>query len=466
MGEKLSPPSTVTESAASKPTPSGPRGIRLVSPIPGPKARAIVERDRRYLMTSTKTGPIVAERAEGIWVQDVDGNRLLDFAAGISVLNVGHCHPDVVRAVRDQAGQLMHFAGTDFYYDNQTRLAEKLTKIAPGTFEKKVFFTNSGTESAEAALKIARYHRQRQIVIGLIGSFHGRSMGSLSLTSSKAVQRRGFNPYVTGGTHIPAPYCYRCPYKLEYPSCDLYCAKILKELYFDTVIPPEDVAAFIAEPVMGEGGYIVPPAGWHRAIKSILDEQGILFIDDEVQSGMGRTGRWYAIEHHGVVPDIVTMAKALGNGLPIGATILRQDLDFPEHGSHSTTFGGNLVAVAAAIATIEVMERDRLLDNARVQGGYLMERLRELQSRYPQIGDVRGLGLMVATEFVKDRATKEPAVQLRDRILHETMVRGLILLPCGRSSIRYIPPLIVQRAEIDEAIEVLDASIRAALTAT
>ncbi|MGI0054404.1 MAG: acetyl ornithine aminotransferase family protein [Thermoplasmata archaeon] len=441
------------------------RGVRITTPIPGPKAREIIARDERYLMTSTKTSPIVAESAAGVWVNDVDGNRLLDFASGVAVLNIGHCHPEVVRAVRDQAGKLMHFAGTDFYYDNQTRLAERLTKITPGTYEKKVFFTNSGTESAEAALKVARYYRQRQIVIGLIGAFHGRSMGSLSMTSSKPVQRQGFNPFTTGGTHIPAPNCYRCPYKLEYPSCDLYCAKILKELYFETVIPPADVAAFIAEPVMGEGGYIVPPKGWHAALKSILDEHHILLIDDEVQSGIGRTGRWFAIEHHGVVPDIVTTAKALGNGLPIGAVILNKTLDFPHQGSHSNTFGGNLVAVSGALATLEVIERDRLLENARTQGAYLMQRLRELQARHEEIGDVRGLGLMVATEFVQDRTTKVPAIALRDRIIEETTKRGLILLPCGRSAIRYIPPMIIQPAEIDEAIEILDASIRAARAA-
>ncbi len=440
-------------------------GVRIVTPIPGPKAREVMARDERYLMTSTKSSPVVAESASGIWVQDVDGNRLLDFAAGISVLNVGHCHPEVVRAVRDQAGKLMHFAGTDFYYANQTVLAEKLTAIAPGSFAKKVFFTNSGTESAEAALKLVRYSRQRQIVLGLIGSFHGRTMGSLSLTSSKPVQRQGFNPYVGGGTHIPAPYCFRCPYKLEYPSCDLYCAKILKELYFETLVPPEDVAGFIAEPVMGEGGYIVPPRGWHTTLKGILDEHHIPLIDDEVQAGMGRTGRWFAIEHHGVVPDIVTMAKALGNGLPIGAVVFRKDLDFPRPGSHSNTFGGNLVAVAGALATIEVIEKEHLLDNARREGAHLMDRLRELAAKYPEIGDVRGLGLMVATEFVVDRKTKAPAIALRDRVIDECVKRGLILLPCGRSSIRYIPPLIVTAAEIDLAIEILDASIAAARAA-
>jgi 4-aminobutyrate aminotransferase len=452
----------VPSSSAGPVVPS--RGIRLRTTIPGPEARRVIERDQKFLMTTTKTSPVVAASGSGVWVTDVDGNRLLDFASGVAVHNVGHCHPDVVRAVREQVGTLSHFAGTDFYYDVQVRLAEKLVQLTPGNFDKKVFFSNSGTESAEAALKIARWHRRRPIAIGLLGAFHGRTMGALTMTTSKPVQRARYSAFAGGGHHIPAPNCYRCPYKLEYPSCDLYCAKILKELYFQTSIPPDDVAAFIAEPVLGEGGYIVPPKGWHAAIKSILDEHGILFIDDEVQSGIGRTGYWFAIEHHGVVPDIVTMAKAVGGGIPMGAVSLRADLDL-ETGAHSNTFGGNLVASAASLATLNVIEKESLLENTRAQGAYLVARLRELQSRYEEIGDVRGLGLMVATEFVKDRTGKEPAPKLRDHILEEAYRKGLILLPCGKSSIRYIPPLIVRREQIDEAVEVLDASIRAARAA-
>jgi 4-aminobutyrate aminotransferase len=440
------------------------RGVRLLTIIPGPEAQKIIARDKQYLMTTTKTSPIVAGSASGVWVTDVDGNRLLDFAAGIAVHAVGHCHPEVVRAIREQAGTLSHFAGTDFYYDLQVRLAEKLTTLTPGTFPKKVFYTNSGTESAEAALKIARWNRRRAITVGLLGGFHGRTMGALTMTTSKPVQRARYESFVQGGHHIPAPYCYRCPYKLEYPSCDLYCAKVLKELYFETSIPPDDVAAFIAEPVMGEGGYIVPPKGWHSTIKSILDPHGILFIDDEVQAGMGRTGRWFAVEHHGIVPDLVTTAKAVGGGLPMGAVIARADLDMTT-GAHSNTFGGNLVAAAASLATIGVMEREKVLENARTQGAHLIQRLTELQREFDEIGDVRGLGLMVATEFVSDRRTKEPAVKFRDRVLAEAYRRGLILLPCGRSSIRYIPPLIVRREEIDEGVEIVDAALRAARAA-
>jgi len=438
------------------------RGVLLRTPIPGPNAQKVIERDRKFLMTSTKTAPIVGASGEGVWITDVDGNRLLDFASGVGVAAVGYSHPEVVRAVRDQAGRLTHFAGTDYYYENQTVLAERLTRLTPGTFEKKVFFTNSGAESVEAALKLTRWNRRRPIVLGLLGGFHGRTMGALSLTSSKPVQRARYAPFVGGGHHIPAPYCYRCPYKLEYPSCDLYCAKILKELYFTTSIPADDVAAFIAEPILGEGGYVVPPPGWHTTMKSILDEHGILLIDDEVQAGIGRTGKWFGIEHHGVVPPIVTMAKALGGGLPLGAITFPAELDFTTPGSHSNTFGGNLAAVAASIATLDVIEKERLLDNARVQGEYLLGRLRELMARHEEIGDVRGIGLMTATEFVRDRSTKEYAPAFRDRVLEESYRRGLILLPCGKSSLRYIPPMIVRREEIDEAIEIVDTAIRAA----
>jgi 4-aminobutyrate aminotransferase len=448
---------------ASTPTSAPPaRGASVREPFPGPNARRVIEQDRRLLMTSTKASPVVAASGSGVWVTDVDGNRLLDFASGVGVLAVGHAHPAVVRAVREQVGRLSHFAGTDFYYENQTELAQRLVRLTPGSFEKKVFFTNSGAESVEAALKIVRYHRQRPIVIGLLGGFHGRTMGALSLTASKPVQRARYAPFVGGGTHIPAPTCYRCPYKLQYPSCDLYCAKILDELYFHSSIPPEDVAAFVAEPVMGEGGYVVPPPRWHSTLKGILDRYGIPLIDDEVQAGIGRTGTWFGIEHHGVVPEFVTMAKALGGGLPLGAVTLPASYDYPVQGSHSNTFGGNVAAVAASLATIDVIEKEHLLDNARVQGEYLLRRLQELATRHPEIGDVRGLGLMVATDFVKDRATREPASEFRDRVVDEAVRRGLVLLGCGRSSIRYIPALIVRREEIDEAVGILDAAIAAA----
>jgi 4-aminobutyrate aminotransferase len=462
MSSSAKRPAVLAESSVA---PTAPRGVQIRTPVPGPKGKAIVDRDTAVLMTSTKTAPVVAASAKGVWVDDVDGNRFLDFTSGVGVLGTGHCHPDVVAAVQKQAAELMHFAGTDFYYDIQVRLAEKLAKIAPGKSPKKVFFTNSGTESVEAAVKLARWNTQRPLTLGLIGSFHGRSMGALTLTSSKPAQRRRFNAYAGGGVHIPAPTCYRCPYKLEYPSCGLYCVKILDELYFNTVLPPEDIASFVAEPVLGEGGYLVPPKDYFTTMQKVLKPHGILHISDEVQAGMGRTGKWWAIEHFGAVPDMITTAKALGSGMPIGATVFDAKLDYTYQGAHSNTYGGNAVACASSLATFEVFDREHLLENATKQGAYLQQRLKELQAKYDCVGDVRGLGLMVATDFVKDRRSKEPAAKLRDRVETEAWQRGLVLLGCGRSAIRFIPALVVKEAEIDEAVEIYDKAIAAALKA-
>ena len=457
-------------SVASKaPVPSSPRenaprrGVILRTPIPGPEGSKIVSLDNKYIMTSTKAAPVVARKAEGVWVTDVDGNRLLDFTSGVGVVSTGHCHPDVVAAVQRQASQLMHFAGTDFYYESQAVLAERLAKSAPGPSPKKVFYTNSGTESVEAAVKLARWNTQRPITLGLVGAFHGRTMGALTMTSSRPVQRRRFLAYAGGGFHIPAPYCYRCPYKMEYPSCGLYCIKILDELYFNTILPPEDVAAFLAEPVLGEGGYIIPPKDYFTEAQKILRPHGILHIADEVQSGVGRTGKMWAIENFNVVPDVLALAKGIGSGLPIGAIIADAKLDYTYQGAHSNTFGGNLVAVAAAHATLDVLEREHLMANAVRQGAHLVQRLKELQGKYDVIGDVRGLGLMVATEFVKDRTTKEPVPKFRDEVEKQAYQRGLLLLGCGRSALRYIPPLVVKEEHIDEAVEILDGAIGAAL---
>ncbi len=456
---------TVAVAEAAEGAGKGSRGVVIRTPIPGPKGKTVVEQDTQYLMTSTKTAPVVAQSGKGVWVTDVDGNRFLDFTSGVGVLGTGHCHPTVVQAVQKQAQELMHFAGTDFYYEIQVRLAEKLAKIAPGKNPKKVFFTNSGAESVEAALKLARWNTQRPLTLGLIGSFHGRTMGALTLTSSKPAQRRRFNAFAGGGVHIPAPTCYRCPYKLEYPSCDLHCVKILEELYFNTVLPPEEIAAFVGEPVIGEGGYVVPPKDYFQAMQKVLKPHGILHVSDEVQAGMGRTGKWWAIENFGVVPDMITTAKALGSGMPIGATIFDAKLDYTYQGAHSNTYGGNAVACASSLATFEVFEKEHLLENATKQGNYLLKRLKELQGKYDCIGDVRGLGLMVATDFVKDRRTREHASKLRDRVETEAYLRGLVLLGCGRSAIRFIPALIVKEAEIDEAVEIYDQSIGAALKA-
>jgi 4-aminobutyrate aminotransferase len=426
---------------------------------PGPKAREVIAEDDRYVATTTKTSPVVVAHAEGGKVTDVDGNTYLDFTSGISVMNVGYSDPRIIRAVQEQAERLFHFAGTDFYYDAQTKLARKLSEITPGKWDKKVFFSNSGTEAVEAALKLTRWYTRRKQYIGFIGCFHGRTMGSLSLTSSKLAQRRRFFPTMPGVQHVPYADCYRCPYKQEKGSCGTQCAKVIEEVYFNSLVPPEEVAAVFLEPVLGEGGYVVPPASFVREVARICKSYGILLVDDEVQAGMGRTGRMWAIEHYDVIPDIICSAKALGSGVPIGATIFPRHMDF-EPGAHSNTFGGNLLACASSLATFEVIESDGLMENAAKIGGYLNKRLTELQDRHELIGDVRGLGLLQATELVKDRRTKEHAVHERDRIIELCYKRGLILLPAGRSAIRYIPPLMVDSDFIDEGIDILDSAFR------
>jgi len=433
----------------------------IVVPPPGPKAKEIIERDTKYLATSTKTSPLVAERGEGALLQDVDGNLYIDFTSGIGVLNTGFSHPEIVKAVKEQVEKLVHFAGTDFYYRVQVDLAEKLTQITPGDYEKKVFFTNSGTESVEAAIKLTRWSTQRKRFIAFLGAFHGRTMGSLSLTASKTVHRARFFPTMEGVTHIPYAYCYRCPYRQEYPSCGMYCAKILEELYFETAVPPEEVAAIFVEPVQGEGGYIVPPKEFIPELKRIAERHGILLVDDEVQAGFGRTGKFFAVEHYGVVPDVITTAKALGSGYPIGAIIFRKELDFGVQGAHSNTYGGNLVASTAALKTIEVIEKERLVERSRRLGELMRKRLMEMQEKHELIGDVRGLGLMQATELVKDRRTKEYAPKEREMVVEEALKRGLILLPAGRSAIRYIPPLVIEEEHLNAGLDVLDEAFSA-----
>jgi 4-aminobutyrate aminotransferase len=428
---------------------------------PGPAAREIIAKDDSYVATTTKSLPIVARRARGLAVEDVDGNMFLDFSSGISVLNVGHCHPRIVEAVKKQSAELMHFAGTDFYYDIQASLAQRLSEVTPGTYEKKTFFSNSGTESIEAAIKVARWSTRRSRMIAFIGAFHGRTMGSLSLTASKPVQQQRFFPDVPGVIHIPFAYCYRCPYHLEYPSCDLWCAKTLEETYFNTFVPPDEVAALFGEPVQGEGGYVVPPREFYPTIHKIIKKHGILFADDEVQAGLGRTGKMWGIENWGIVPDIMSMSKSLGSGIPIAATIFRKELDFGVEGAHSNTFGGNLVGCAASLATLDVIKDERLVENSAKMGEYFRKRLNELKEKHEIIGDVRGLGLMQAVEFVRNRRTKEFAVKERDDIVSGAFKRGLILLGCGKSGVRLIPSLNVTKEQIDTATEIIDSSISA-----
>lgn len=428
--------------------------------LPGPRARKLIEKDGTYVSPSyTRYYPLVVEKAKGLWVHDVDENVFLDFTAGIAVCATGHCHPRVIKAIKAQADLLLHMSGTDFYYRPQIVLAEKLARLAPGKGSKKVYFGNSGAEAVEAAFKLARWHTQRELNLAFYGAFHGRTMGALSLTASKTIQRKHYNPLVPGITHIPYAYCYRCPYNLTYPQCDLGCVKWVEDTLFRTSIPPEEVAAIIVEPIQGEGGYVIPPPEFHMELYKIAKKYGILYVVDEVQTGMGRTGKMFAMEHFGIDPDIIALAKGIASGMPLGALTARAEIMDWEAGSHASTFGGNPISCQAALVTIELLE-EGLIDNAVVQGEYLMAGLREFQQSYECMGDVRGKGLMVAVEFVKDRESKEPAREWRNEIIKKAFQKGLLLLGCGENSIRFCPALTVTAEEINECLSIFDEVVR------
>jgi 4-aminobutyrate aminotransferase len=387
-------------------------------------------------------------------VEDVDGNRFLDCAAGIAVCATGHCHPRVVQAIQDQAAQLIHICASDFYDPVYIALAERLSALAPGAAPKRTFLSNSGAEAVEAAFKLARYHTGRPSVVTFFGAFHGRTMGAVSLTASKSLYRDRFGPLVPGVTHVPYAYCYRCHYNLTFPECDLACVDAIEEIWFSRSIPPEQVAAIFVEPVQGEGGYVVPPPGWLQKLRALCDRYGILLVADEVQSGMGRTGKMFAVEHWGVEPDIICLAKALASGMPVSAMIAREGvMDWPP-GAHGSTFGGNPVCCAAAQATLDVIEDEGLMENATRLGQRLQSKLDDLAAESRLIGDVRGLGLMVGVEMVKDRRTKVRAKRETHRVVQGCFRRGLLLLPCGPNSIRFAPPLTINAAEIDTAVAI------------
>ena len=422
--------------------------------LPGPRSAALIDVDTRHVSPSYTRGyPLVAEKACGLWITDPDGNVFLDFTAGIAVCATGHCHPKVVQAIKDQADRLLHMSGTDFYYSAQIRLAKKLAGLVPGDGDKKVYFGNSGAEAVEAAFKLARWYTKRALNIAFFGAFHGRTMGALSLTASKILQKRHYNPLVPGITHIPYAYCYRCAYNMTYPECDLACARWLEESLFRSTVPPEEVAAIFVEPIQGEGGYIVPPPEFHRRLYDIAKKYDILYVADEVQSGMGRTGRMFAMEHFGVAPDIVSIAKGIASGLPLGAMVARSDVMVWEAGSHASTFGGNPVSCSAALATIALLE-EGLVGNAEARGVQLMAGLKAIQQSSECIGDVRGMGLMVAVELVEDRVSKTPAANLRDRLVQRAFGKGLLLLGCGESAIRFSPALTVSRREVDTCLSI------------
>jgi 4-aminobutyrate aminotransferase len=433
----------------------------LKTALPGPKAKALIERDGKVVSPSyTRDYPFVIARGVGATVEDVDGNVFLDCAAGIAVNSTGHSHPKVVAAIVDQAQKFLHMSGTDFYYEPQVRLGEDLAATAPFPGPVRTFYANSGTEANEAAIKMARYHTKRFGILGFLGSFHGRTLGSLSLTSSRAIQRRGFGPMPAGTFHAPYATCYRCPVGLTPDRCGAECLEFLEEQVLVHLISPDDVAAVLVEPIQGEGGYVVPAKAFHERLRALTTKHGMLLMVDEVQSGMGRTGKMWAIEHFGVQPDVVTAAKGIASGLPLGVAIARSDVMAWPPGAHASTFGGNPVSCAAAIATIELL-RESLVKNAAEVGEHLLAGLRALMDKHTIIGDVRGKGLMVGVELVRDRQTKERATEERNAVVDEAFRRGLLILGAGRNAVRFSPPLVLSKAQADTAVRIFDDALTA-----
>ncbi|HDI74460.1 MAG: acetyl ornithine aminotransferase family protein [Thermoprotei archaeon] len=430
---------------------------------PGPKAREIIGEDEKYLMQSfIRYYPLVAAEARGAVVVDVDGNKYIDFNSGLAVMSIGHCHPKVVEAIKRQSEKLLHYSLTDFYYEEPVKLARKLVEIAPGSFDKRVFFCNSGAESIEGALKTARgyFKGSRPYILAYIGSFHGRTLGALSLTSSKPVQRRYFSPMIPCVEHVPYPYCYRCPWKQTFPDCGYWCVDFIEEWYFKRYVPPEEVACIVFEPIAGEGGYIVPPPEYWKRIRKLCDKYGILMVDDEVQAGMGRTGRWFAIEHWNTEPDIICVAKAIASGLPLGAIIGRKEVMSLPKGSHATTFGGNPVSCAAANAVIDVIKEEKLLSRATRLGEKILKFFEDLKTECKLIGDVRGKGLMIGIELVKDRKSKEPAKEELQKILRDCFKNGVLAIGAGISTLRLAPPLTIPEDLLDRGLEIIASIIK------
>ena len=428
----------------------------IKTPLPGPKAKALIDRDRSVVSPSYTRGyPLVIDHARGSIVEDVDGNLFLDCAAGIAVNATGHSHPEVVKAIADQAARFIHMSGTDFYYEPQVRLAEEISAIAPFAGGARSFFGNSGAEAIEAAIKLARHATGRQGILAFLGGFHGRTLGALALTASKTVQRRGFSPLMAGVYHAPYPNIYRCPPGMTPDAWVAYCLDYIDHELFGQLVAPDEVAAIVIEPIQGEGGYVVAPDAFLRGLRDLTMRHGILLIVDEVQSGMGRTGKMFAIEHAGVQPDIVAIAKGIASGLPLGVAAARADLMTWPPGAHASTFGGNPVACAAALATIKLLQNG-MMANAEAVGAHLMAGLTALMDKHRIIGDVRGRGLMVGVELVRDRATKERAIEERNAVVSGAFERGLLVLGAGKNSIRFSPPLVLTREQADTAVGIFD----------
>jgi 4-aminobutyrate aminotransferase len=432
----------------------------LKTPIPGPLASQWISRDSKILSPSLpREYALVAFKGKGQWIEDIDGNEFLDFTSGIAVCSTGHCHPDVVASAQAQLASLIHMCGSDFYHLPMIQLAEKLAEITPGQFEKRVLLANSGAEAVEAGFKLARWHSGRDKAIAFLGAFHGRTMGALSLTASKAVQRKGFSSFVPGIHHVPYANCYRCAFRLTHPSCNFECIRFIEEHIFRTILPPEEVAVIVIEPIQGEGGYIVPPEHYHARLKAMAEKHGILYMVDEIQSGMGRTGKLFAMEHFGVDPDLITLAKGIASGMPLSALVTRSEVMDWTRGAHGSTYGGNPVSCAAALTSIDVIQAG-LVENARILGDRLRSGLLAMQQNLECIGDIRGLGLMQAVELVVDRELKTPYKALRDKLLQGCFQKGLLLLSCGESVIRFCPPLIIGTDDIDTALDIFESVLR------
>ncbi len=440
----------------------------IVVPPPGPKALEWIKRDEALLSTSlTRTAPLVPAETGYVWVRDVDGNVFLDFGSGIAVTNVGHRHPRVVKAIKEVVDLLDHTNSCDFYSHLQIVYAEKLLPLVPGDFKKRIFFGNSGTESVECALKAVKWHSPgKPYILGFVPGFHGRTMGSLSFTTTKLSARRRFFPFMPGAVHVPFPNTYRCPFKgLEGDECVDAVLSYMEDFLFQHVVPPEEIAGAIIEPILGAGGVVPAPEKFLRELYRMSRKYGFYLIIDEVQTGFGRTGKLWAVQHYeDVIPDVMTMSKAAANGLPFGPCVARAELLEWEPDAHENTLGGNPIVVAAAIAVLDVILEEKLPENAAKQGEYLMKRLNELKDRYEEIGDVRGKGLMVGVEFVKNKETKEPNKKFRERVIEEAFKRGLILLGAGTSSLRLQPPLVIREEHVDVAVEILEESIKSAKT--
>ena len=425
--------------------------------LPGPRAKAIIEKDTKFVSPSyTRDYPFVIARGEGAVVEDVDGNRFIDCAAGIAVNSTGVSHPDVVKAITDQAQKFIHMSGTDFYYEPQVRLAEDLASLVPIDGPVRTFFGNSGTEATEAAIKMARYYTKRQGIIAFLGAFHGRSMGSLALTASKAIQRRGFAPFMPGVYHAPYPDTYR--FNGSADACAEASLSYIRDQIFVHLISPDEVAAIVVEPVQGEGGYLVPPKAFLQGLREMASEHGIVLVIDEVQSGMGRTGKMFALEHFGISADVVNIAKGIASGLPLGITCARAEVMSWPPGAHASTFGGNPVSCAAALATIKLL-KEQFIANAAAVGDHLVQGLRELQKKHQLIGDIRGLGLMIGIELVKDRTPTARAVEARNAVVQGMFRRGILILGAGRNAVRLAPPLILSKDQADSVLSALDQSL-------